>query len=275
MIGGNMKLTIPYTYEEMTIPYRCRKPRPVRFDAEITLTVKEPSKEDFPVVAILHTHFWSKDEDGRRKVELRKLGNHFYSKDRWPYMHNKAEGIEVSDLARQIGFSSCYSYYDTDFHCGKQDARKRLMAASREFAVFGGEVWIRCGEPMYLVQTFRLGHNHSGTALFVEGSYNPNISKRAYVPATDLNGAIELFFKTAYGRGDTENAGWMKDDIENGEFFDKHDYVEVIDPYAFTANPERDGYDGDPFLNGVEAMVRGTDSPLEAGLPMMAMALKD
>ena len=270
-----MKLTIPYTFEEMAVPYRCRKPRLVRFDAEMTLTVKEPSPEDFPVVAVLHTHDW--DEHGRRRkdVELRKLGKSFYSKDRWPYMHNREEGIDVSDLRRQLTFSSCYSYYDADFHCGKQEARRRLMRASREYVVFEGEVWIRCGEPMYLVQTFGLGHNHGGTALFVEGSYNPNISKSRYVPGTDMKAAVELFFETAYGRGDTEDAERMKGCIEGGRFHDEHDYVEVVDYSAFTANPDRDGFDGDPFINGVESMVRKTESSVEAGVLLLAMAMSE
>jgi len=128
---------------------------------------------------------------------------------------------------------------------------------------------------MYLVHTFGLGHNHGGTSLFVQESYNPNISKSRYVPATDLSGAIDLFFKTACGRGDTKDADRMKDSIERGAFFDECDYVEVNEPTAFVANPARDGFDGDSFMNGIESMICGTDSSAEAGLLALALLSKE
>jgi len=67
----------------------------------------------------------------------------------------------------------------------------------------------------------------------------------------------------------------MKDCIERGAFFDECDYVEVIEPTAFVANPARDGFDGDSFMNGIESMICGTDSSAEAGLLALALLSKE
>lgn len=36
-----MKITVPYAYTESYVPPRCRKPRDLRVEASITLTIRE------------------------------------------------------------------------------------------------------------------------------------------------------------------------------------------------------------------------------------------
>ena len=118
------------------------------------------------------------------------------------------------------------------------------------------------GEPRYIIATFGLGHNHGGSALFVENCYNPNIRKERYFSALDGDLAVKEFDRVALARGDTNSAGRYKP------------MIEVLMPQAVKVNPRRQHGDGNAFNNALDDITQAASSPMEAGLLAIALALK-
>ena len=122
------------------------------------------------------------------------------------------------------------------------------------------EVWERCGEPRYLVNTFGLGHNHGETGLFVETFYNNNISNENYFPATKGKEAVAYANAIASGRGDTKDIGRFSQ------------MIAVHMPEMVKLNPKRQHGKGNPIINKINQITAAADSALEAGLLTMAFA---
>ena len=117
--------------------------------------------------------FDSYKEDG--KTEIR-----WWQSQCWKRMTKK--DLECGGEIRDIKAS--------EFHFGaelphgyarnRQLCIKKYQEAAKRYLIVDGSVWLRCGEPRYVVNTFGLGHNHGGTGLFVEEFYNSNISNTNY-----------------------------------------------------------------------------------------------
>lgn len=137
----------------------------------------------------------------------------------------------------------------------KKEASKRL--------VIDGLVWQRCGEPMYVVNTFGLGHNHGGTGLFVETFYNSNISKDRYYTALQGDAAMATANAIAERRGDTKYVGKFKK------------MIEVRIPECVSRNPQKEHGDGNPFINKLNDITDAASSPMEAGLLAIMAATKN
>lgn len=124
------------------------------------------------------------------------------------------------------------------------------------YIVCDGVIWETCGEPMYVINTFGLGHNHGGTGFFIEYFYNDNIPAQNYFTALQREEAIAYGKKVALGRGDDKSVDGMGN----------HDIIEVKMPEMVKRCPKRDHGNGDPFLSQIEGMISQSDSAAEAGL---------
>lgn len=115
------------------------------------------------------------------------------------------------------------------------------------------------GEPMYVINTFGLGHNHGGTSLSVTNWYNSNIPNTSYFPANKRKEAIAYGKKVAKGRGDTESARTI------GKWYD----IKILMPECVTCDPMNEHGEGAPFLNRLNGIINSTESKNEAGLMVM------
>lgn len=143
------------------------------------------------------------------------------------------------------------------------DCQKIIFDRAENYILYSGKVWETCGEPMYNITTFGLGHNHGGTGFFIQYCYNPNISNKNYFNALEREKAIAYGKKVAADRGDTDSVDRMG----------KYDIIEVLMPEMVHRNPQKEHGDGDPFMNSLENMISGTESSAEAGLLAIAMCM--
>lgn len=143
------------------------------------------------------------------------------------------------------------------------DCQKIIFDRAENYIIYAGKVWETCGEPMYEIVTFGLGHNHGGTGFFIQYCYNPNISNKNYFNALEREKAIAYGKKVAADRGDTDSIDRMG----------KYDIIEVLMPEMIHRNPQKDHGDGDPFINSLKNMISGTESSAEAGLLAIAMCM--
>ena len=130
-----------------------------------------------------------------------------------------------------------------------------MQARANKYISLDGELWKECGEPRYVVNTFGLGHNHGGTAMFIEEFYNSNISNKNYFNAVDRDKAITYAKETAIARGDTDSV----------KCIGKMENIEVLIPEYFKVDPEKEHGEGDAFLNLLENMITASDNITEAG----------
>ncbi len=255
-------LTIPckVSYNEEYLPPRCRKPRYREAEKTYRARVRCITKADAPVAFVL-SDYGHRDE-GRTKIRLYK--GKLYMLETWQrYAPGKPEcpldrefigfGPIVASRLRLHNYNTCQGYEE-------QAAQLREEAARR--LVIDGLVWILCGEPMYKVMTFGLGHNHGGTGLFVETAYNPNVSRDRYFNALQGDEAVAAMNETARRRGDTESVG------RYGKM------IEVLIPECVRRNPQKEHGEGNPFLNTLHAITEVADSPMEAGLLAIMAAVK-
>ena len=248
----------------------------------ISVEIREVVEAEFPVAFIVHDYqsvfdaaeydseitefkMWSK--------EIRAYKGNLYSAARISYgAAISARFQPLSFIKEQLDERMPYSWgsgedfteqsisVSTDY-----DERCSTIAKTAEnFLVFDGKVWTACGEPMYNIMTFGLGHNHGGTGFFISYSYNSNISKRNYFNALERDKAIAYGKQVARNRGDTESIDRM------GEY----DIIEVLMPEMVKRNPAAEHGDGSPLLNGLEDLISATDNATEAGLLCLAAAMK-
>ena len=76
-----------------------------------------------------------------------------------------------------------------------------ILKKAASYAIYDGKVWKECGEPMYEIATFGLGHNHGGTSMVIEFFYNPNVPKDYYFNALNKEDAVRYADKVAEERG--------------------------------------------------------------------------
>ena len=283
---NNLYMTITYYFEQKYLPSkRHRNPRVREMVTTTTVAVKEIEDcNEFPIAMIIKDHgslyrgAKSYDEICRRNDgsyeeildELRYYGGKLYRARRISY------GAAVSDLYEDPidairGDLNSVARMNRDFYDMPEvingvepivvsDTKKEmiweLQQKANDFIIFDKKCWEECGEPMYVVQTFGLGHNHGGTGLSIEQHYNPNIGKRNYFNALHRQDAIDYANEVAKRRGDTKDIGR----------FGNHEDIIALMPEAVTRQPEKDHGDGDPFLNSLEAITETADSAADAGL---------
>ena len=131
------------------------------------------------------------------------------------------------------------------------------------YIIIGNSVYQKTGEPRYLINTFGLGHNHGGTGMFIDNSYNSNISKNRYFNALQRDECVRYGILTAERRGDTES---LKD-------FGKSCRIEVLMPEVVKCNPQVEHGEGCEFINRCESVISNSSSVGESGIMVMALGL--
>ncbi len=255
-------LTIPckVRFQEAYLPPRCRKPRYREAEKTYRARVRCITKADAPVAFILSDY--NHRHEGSTKIRLYK--GKLYMLETWQrYAPGKPEcplvrefivfGPETEKTLRLHNYNTCHGYEE-------QAAQLREEAARR--LIIDGLVWIHCGEPVYEVMTFGLGHNHGGTGLFVRTCYNPNVSRDRYFNALQGNEAVASMNETARRRGDTKYVGRYRK------------MIEVLIPECVKRNPRKEHGEGEPFLNTLNAITESASSPMEAGLLAIMAAVK-
>lgn len=273
-----MKFNIGYWYLEKYLPTkRHRKLRERWMKNFVNVDIKEPAEKEFPVAFIVKDYGYLYEEEEKDpefkmiSTEIRTYAGQLWKAARYSdYVCHEPGWAPVSYIKNRLERCEPFWKGGTDFTSNsiivesKMKEEEVLVAKQAgNYLVFDGKIWEPCGEPMYVVMTFGLGHNHGGTSLFIHDYYNPNISKNNYFNALEREQAIAYGKKVAANRGDTGS-------IEN---IGKHDMIDVLMPEMVKRNPQKEHGDGDSFMNAIEAMINGTDSSTEAGLLTVAMCM--
>lgn len=290
-----MKFTVEYDYTQNFLPTkRHRNLRIRKMHGKVDVQVKELTETEFPVAFIVHElqdvyeGMKSYDDYENCKGEYKMFAEEirtYKGELRTPVRitHGTAistlfrdytyilENIEYS-LRNRSGLNKFDNYPYTDnsdefteqsiiVNDNKKEVERYIKNHIKSYIYFDGKFWSVCNEPMYMVNTFGLGHNHGGTGMFIEGHYNPNISSDNYFNALQRDEAIAYGKAVAARRGDTESI----------DSIGKYKNIEVIMPEMVKANPKKEHGKGNPFLNDMEKVISGSPDVLTAGMLCMAI----
>lgn len=247
----------------------------------VDVEIKEVTEREFPIAFIVHDYqnvydnaksYYDFEENGEYRMfseEIRVYDGNLYKPVR--ITHGVAISLcfePLEYIKKSIEDYPPYWKGGEDFtkaSIAKEDniaeCKENILKKASDYIIYDGKVWRRCGEPMYNITTFGLGHNHGGTGFFIEYSYNSNISNKNYFNALERDKAIAYGKQVALNRGDTKSVSGMGD----------HDIIEVLMPEMVKRNPQKEHGTGDAFINSLENMINNTDSSLEVGLLAIAM----
>ena len=280
-----MDFKIDYTFLQEYLPTkRHRKPRTRSLTRSMTVSIPELQDKEFPVAFIVHDYksvyedvesysdFDGKCGDYRMfPEEIRTYNGRLYTPIRVTHGAAISTVFENPEtflwrlwrIADHYYYCAADNFSENSIVVGdnSKEREKEIIKEAENYVFHDGKFWELCGEPMYMINTFGLGHNHGGTGFFVQYSYNPNISNKNYFNALQREEAI------AYGKAVAANRG----DTESIDRIGKYDNIEVLMPEMVRANPGRDHGDGDPFMNSIEELINGSSSSFEAGLLTIAM----
>lgn len=212
-------VTITGGYTVNEIPPRCRKPRPVFYEATAKVAIPRVDAAAAPVAFRCH-------ELDEKVKEVRLFNGHLYVADgdrkgsviRPGDINFPAEGH--ADRDRRIsGHRRCDS---------EQGFRSAVAGSLRRFLIVDDQVWTLTGEPRYDVMTFGLGNNHGGTGLSHTFDDNPNVAASSYFRADEFESALAYAIEVADRRGDTNDV----DRFTNHP--DRYRTIEVLIPEAVT-----------------------------------------
>lgn len=251
-----MKIKTWIKYEESYLPPRCRNLRYRECEDYININLKEVAPEEMELA------FEDNSYSGKGKI-------YFYKGKLWSKVKSggfmcNPEGLGIKTPLEELKYVNeyCSTYFPSPWRDGAHPDRKRMLSAVRKemskYVLINGDVYEQTSEPRYCICTFGLGHNHGGTGMFVDYSYNPNICNDNYFSALDGKKAVEYANSVAAGRGDTKDVGKFKE------------MIIVYMPEIVRVNPKKQHGDGDEFINSIESLIRGSDSAAEAGLLAMA-----
>lgn len=241
-------------YYEPYLPPRCRKLRYEKREEVLPVGIPSVTAEDAPVAFRLSDFHYERME---QKPEVRAFRGKLYERMTMNnvYAHGGFDSVKPEQLADHIRIWITLSTDRT-----RELVTKEMRKEARQYIIVDGCVWRECGEPRYVVNTFGLGHNHGGTGLFVEKSYNPNIPNRNYFSALDGDKAVAWANQVAERRGDTKDVGRFET------------MIEVLLPEMVKVKPMQQHGDGDPFLNRLYSITEHSESASEAGIMAMCAA---
>lgn len=275
-----MNLKVDFTYEEKYLrTSRCRKPLARTREGIYELAIKELAKAECPIAAVVHD-MKSVYEGATTTADFE--GNGEYKMFAEPYrVHNgkfykfcrASYGAAISTAQTELKYVIAdiksdlyrYSLYEKEnlfsdksvyISDNLSEIVDNMQARANKYISLDGELWKECGKPRYVVNTFGLGHNHGGTAMFIEEFYNSNISSKNYFNAVDRDKAITYAKETAIARGDTDSV----------KRIGKMENIEVLIPEFFKVDPEKEHGEGNAFLNLLEDMVTSSNNATEAGI---------
>lgn len=245
----------------------------------VDVEIKELGADEFPIAFIVHDEDWRYEEGHHEAVwselsmEIRVYNGKLWKATRFSDCVCRATNwMPVSYIKNRLENYKPFWTGGADFSVESiikedniEECKESIVRNASNFVIFDNKVWEPCGEPMYVINTFGLGHNHGGTGFFIQYYYNSNISNRNYFNALERDKAIAYGKQVALNRGDTKSVEGM------GE----HDIIEVLMPEMVKRNPQQEHGEGDAFINSVEKMISGTNSSMEAGLLAMTMCMRE
>ena len=205
-----MDLTINYSYVAQIIPPRCRNPRPQRFDdGSVTLTVREVTAEQAPI-AIQAAQMDFESGVYKEPISYRWFEGRLWtdvpvcgcsrSRHSTQYPALPAALSLITDSATLS--NSEFGIY-VGVHGGKDGIAAHLQTCSGDWLIIDGQLHRTAGEPMYVVMTFGMSHNHGGTSLMTDDHLNPNLKREAYFSLLEQEQAVAYTLAVADNRGDT------------------------------------------------------------------------
>ena len=287
-----MDITIDIAYTQQFLPTRRhRKPRSRDLLAPMAVSIDEVTEENFPLAFRITDYkslYTGKYGSGKTEYRLhdediRVHDGRLFAPYRGSYGAALCEDMTPVESVNMKGFVESEFYWLTNrnkpypqsgiesgwdekksvvLSDDLEESRNAAKKAATRFVVFEGNVWAETSEPMYVIITFGLGHNHGGTGFFVENFYNENIPHNNYFTAMERDQAVKYFNDVATRRGDTDSVGIPPQNIQ------------VFMPEMVKRCPARDHGDGDPFMNQANAITEAAPDALTAGLLVMGLALK-
>ena len=259
-----MRFDAKIKYQEEYLPTkRHRIPRIREVEEIVPVELREIKKSDAPLAMVVTNYKSYLDAGGKNVFGLvdtpvLAVGENLFTRKKDMYGALDKGPYSLEDFRR-----GAYDYQSRRFPwCSrtKEAALEVLQDFIGSHILIDGELYEQVGEPRYVVNTFGLGHNHGGTAMFIENFYNPNISKNNYFNALQREEAIAYATAVATRRGDTESLG--KFDSIN---------IQVFMPELIRCNPQAEHGNGSPFLNELEGIAQASSSAFEAGLLTMSV----
>jgi len=211
-----MLFTFNYKYTENWIPPRCRKPRPGKFDGEMTVEVKEIDDRDAPVAAIWRHCDWRTDKQWEDVIEIRVHDGEFYIPS------GEYHELYVGDARH---FMNVNTIVDTfvklmNEYSSMQRNIEHANEIAESIAIIDGKVYWKIPEPVW------------------EISYGSCFTMFA---SAEIPGKIGV--DTGYDlyhchniKTDLDKLRVIHDDIVCD--FDPRDFFELLMPEVFTRNPQ-------------------------------------
>lgn len=248
-----MKRTFKIKYWEPFIPPRCRKERQREVEGIFEGDIQEVTSAEAPVAIKEYATHKRKNPS----VVYRWFNNTLY------VVCRKSSLMSLNGQRNLIATPK--DIYIDRWQRDKAIAQKTIVNTLSKYLLVDGVLHEVTGEPRYVIGTYGLGSNHSGTSIHVDHGYNSNIHRDRYFRIDQGKEVGEAGLKVALNRGDTNSAS----------HFTKQEYerFEVLIPEVVRVNPQEHGT-GDPFLNKVDQLTQLKD-PVVAGLLMIVTAFKE
>lgn len=209
-------VTVHGTYARDEIPPRCRKPRPVTYDATATVDVASVTGQEAPV-AFRITKLY---DDGRNTSEIRTYQGRLFA----PYkpFSRQVEPTVPGDsrFPAEVTADNVRMWRDAST---AEEFRAGVSEYFAQFLVIDGGVWVETAEPGYLVTTFGLGGGSGSTALMVSTRTDHGTLFRA----DEFEAACAHAAEVSRDRGDP--AGRYE-----GEGAEQYRAIDVLVPEAVT-----------------------------------------
>ena len=266
----NVKAHGCFSYE--FIPPRCRKPRTQIVEFDMMTGIRKPTFDEAPVAFRYPTYSFEREkvaDPSYEYVEYRLFDGKLYKREEMYCgvgIYKRSGVTTVGETGWSWADMSHIEFYirSTDEKLGKRAAENTIRKNAKRFILLGdNEVWRVCGEPMYCIYTFGLGHNHADTCLSIDDRYNTNIDSSRYFSALDADAAVEAAVGIALRRGDTNSVEHIRNTRK----------IEVLIPEAVTCNPVKDHNGGNPILKMFEGVIDSSPSASDAGLGVVALAM--
>ncbi len=261
-----MKIRTWIKYEESYLPPRCRKLRYRECEDYINVNLKEVDGSELKLA------FEDNSYSGKGKIYFYK--GKLYCKEKMPNMgiveDLRKDGNKINTPLDYLIWcnENCSTYFFFSWdreNYGKDTSREAVIKIARQgmkgYILVDGELFGKCTEPRYVINTFGLGHDHGGTGMFCEYHYNPNISKDNYFSALQGEDAVAYANKVAANRGDTKDIGKFKP------------FIICHMPELVKVKPNKQHGNGNDFLNSLEEIINESDNVVEAGLLAITMCM--
>lgn len=254
-----MILNVEFVYEAFIVKPRCRKPSVIVIKDAVEVEIAEATASQCPVafrvgareLRLFNNSLWDYSyhsvvgHDAEKVLASTVLENTVNGGRTYAYSGAGAQAPfkniwhscspkPVSDT--RIAYSRMSHWLDDEGVIFKEDVVSQewisdnredvidlIQSRAESMLICDGYIYVPAGEPAYDIQTFGLGHNHGGTAMFIGTA--PKVPTQGYFNALQYDEACKYADSVALGRGDTKNVP-VKTNCGN--------IIEVLIPEAVT-----------------------------------------